>query len=334
MNTTSPPLETIDTRGDLKLNVGTAQKDGNKKPRCFLVCSRTLSRVSPVFDRMVNGSFVEAKPNNPKIWTIDLPDDKPLALELFLNIAHGHLSKAPPTLSLDDLYDLTTLTHFYVATKILVPWIRPWIKALHDATSGPNVAAVPKLIWIGWELGDRVMFEAAVRRVVMEEPGSTFAEGSSLYRLPMSLDIIERVCTVRDETIDALLEVIRSFIELLTVVDERPRWCRHATFMGPHRCESMILGSMTFCLTRAGLWPLPEDARDVKRSALGLYEAFSILVIHDIGKPAEGDGDHKRCNPREYLMDEMREVFARMSSPLQEADMERLAAQEKRLYML
>ncbi|KAK4178073.1 nuclear pore protein-like protein [Triangularia setosa] len=329
----SSSVDRIDPRGDLKLRVGTTQKDEDNQPRCYLVCSRTLARVSPVFDRMINGSFAEAKPKDTEHWTIDLPEDNPSTLELFLNIAHGHLRKVPPALSLHELYDLTALTHFYDATKILVPWIRPWTKALHDATSGPDVAAVPKLIWIGWELGYRPMFEAAVRRVTMEEPGSTFAEGSPLYQLPMSSDIIERICAVRYETVKALLGVIRSFVELLTVVDERPRWCRHATFMGPHRCESMILGSMAFCLTRAGLWPMPEDAWDVKHSVLGLYEEFSILVIHDIGQPVEGEGDHKGCNPREYLMDQMREVFARMPSPLKEADMEQLVAQEKRLYM-
>jgi hypothetical protein len=145
--------------------------------------------------------------------------------------------------------------------------------------------------------------------------------------------LLERICAVRDETINALLRVVRSFIELLTVVDERPRWCRHATFLGPHRCESMILGSMTFCLTRAGLWPLPEDAQDVRYSVLGLYEVFSNLVIHDIGRPAKGEPDHGVCNPHEYLMGQMQAVLAEMRSPLREEDIEQLDTQARRLYM-
>lgn len=143
----------------------------------------------------------------------------------------------------------------------------------------------------------------------------------------------ERICAVRNETVDALLGVMRSFIELLTVVDEGPRWCRHATFMGPHRCESMILGSMTFCLTRAGLCPVPEDAGSVEHSILGLYEAFANLVIHDIGQPVKGEGDHRGCNPQEYLVEQMKEVLARMRSPLREGDREQLDAQAKRLYV-
>lgn len=95
----------------------------------------------------------------------------------------------------------------------------------------------------------------------------------------------------------------------------------------------MILGSMTFCLTRAGLFPIPEDARGVEHSILGLYGAFSSLVIHDIGQPAKGEGDHAGCNPREYLVDQMKTVLATMRSPVKEGDTEQLDAQATRLRM-
>ncbi|KAH7349851.1 hypothetical protein B0T11DRAFT_343042 [Plectosphaerella cucumerina] len=350
MDTKSQKVHTIDPRGDLLLRVGTQRKleDGNDddtkiengdkghadedETRCFLVCSRALSRVSPVFDRMIHGPFAEAKPEDGKDWVIELPEDNPSAMELFLNISHGHLQKAPRALSMHALYDLTALTHFYDSTPMLAPWVRPWINALHDPTSGPD-DAVPKMVWISWELGHRQMFEATVRRITMEGPGSMFAEGSMLQRLQMPSDVIERICEARDETVGALLDVFRSLTGQLTVVDERPRWCRHATYMGPHRCESMILGSMTFCLTRAGLWPIPEDAGDVEHSILGLYEVLSNLVIHDIGQPVRGEGDHAGCNPRDFLMDQMKEVLTKMPTPLRESDREQLAAQAKKLHM-
>jgi hypothetical protein len=183
------PLNKTDPRGDLTLRVGTEREEQDSEPRCFLVCSRTLARVSPVLDRMLYGSFTEAKPDNESDWTVDLPHDMPSAMELFLNIAHGHLQKTPRTPSIHELYDLTMLTHFYDATPLLVPWIRPWIDTLRDTTAGPD-DAVPKLIWISWELGHRQTFEATVRRVTMEGPGSMFAKGSVLQRLDMPSDII------------------------------------------------------------------------------------------------------------------------------------------------
>lgn len=192
MATNSLHLNKIDPRGDLKLRVGTVTelKGEDSKPICFLVCSRTLARVSPIFDRMIYGSFSEAKPLDGKDWVVDLPDDKASAMELFLTIAHGHLHKAPRALSTHELYDLTALTDFYDSTQILGPWIRPWIRTLHDATSGPEVDAVPKMLGIGWVLGHQQMFEATVRRITMEGPGSMFAEGSVLQQLQMPSDII------------------------------------------------------------------------------------------------------------------------------------------------
>lgn len=174
---------------DAKIENGDKVHDDKDETRCFLVCSRALSRVSPVFDRMIHGPFAEAKPEDGKDWVIELPEDKPSAMELFLNISHGHLQKAPRALSMHALYDLTALTHFYDSTPMLAPWVRPWINALHDPTSGPD-DAVPKMVWISWELGHRQMFEATVRRITMEGPGSMFAEGSMLQRLQMPSDVI------------------------------------------------------------------------------------------------------------------------------------------------
>lgn len=204
MDVTTTDLVTIDPRGDLRLRVGPQQKKGKgeeeeeggevngetkDESKCFLVCSRTLARVSPVFDRMLHGPFAEGKPGDDKDWLVGLPEDKATAMEVFLNISHGFLQRAPRSLPMHELYDLTALTHYYDATPILAPWVRPWINALHDATTGPD-DTVPKMIWISWELGHRQMFEATVRRITMEGPGSMFAEGSVLRQLQMPSDVI------------------------------------------------------------------------------------------------------------------------------------------------
>lgn len=122
-------------------------------------------------------------------------------------------------------------------------------------------------------------------------------------------------------------------VENLIVVDERERWCRHHTWMGPHRCESMILGSMTFCLARAGLWPLP-DARDMEYSVLGLYGKLTSLIIHDIGGADGGDKgkvDHRVCNPRTYLLDLVERVVRETPSPLTEFHTKYLDGKGKKL---
>jgi hypothetical protein len=105
-------------------------------------------------------------------------------------------------------------------------------------------------------------------------------------------------------------------VETLIVVDEKPRWCRYAQWMGPHRCESMILGSMTFCLARAGLWPLPNPV-DIDDSIIGLRRKLTSLVVHDIGRASESV-DHHECNPEPYLLGRVERIIKQMENPVTE----------------
>jgi hypothetical protein len=139
---------------------------------------------------MINGSFAEAnRPVDGRDWVVDLPMDKPSSMALFLHIAHGHHQEVPRALPMHELYDLTWLTRFYDATRLLAPWIQSWVSALHATTVGSD-ESLPMMIWISWELGHRRMFEATVRHVTMEGLGALFAEGSVLQRLHMPSDII------------------------------------------------------------------------------------------------------------------------------------------------
>ena len=128
-------------------------------------------------------------------------------------------------------------------------------------------------------------------------------------------DTISRLHDIRLQTISAMLRLFTQMSNILTVVDEKPRWCRHASYMGPHRCESMILGSIVFCLTRAGLWPIPP-AEDVDESVLGLFQKLTGIVVHDIGQPERKGEDHSGCNPRQFLIDRLQRILAEIPDPL------------------
>ena len=78
----------------------------------------------------------------------------------------------------------------------------------------------------------------------------------------------------------------------------------------------MILGSMTFCLARSGLWPLPEAA-EVEESVLELYTKLVNLVIHDIGRPSPKSGeDHSKCNPMQHLMENIKRIIDNIADPV------------------
>ncbi|WYZ41224.1 hypothetical protein EsH8_V_000119 [Colletotrichum jinshuiense] len=359
------PSETteLDCRGDVVFIVGSTAD--NTPARSFRACSRTMARVSPVFDRMLHGNFSESRPagagagaaadttmtahSSPagttppapaKEWVVNLPDDKSDAFDLFASIAHSRFARIPRSLSIDKLYELTVLTHYYDATPMLTPWLQTWASGIGEAPGTSSSSGVggrdggllmAKLLWISWELGHKQLFESTARRMVMEACGSLFGAESGLGELSMPPDVIERITEIRTRTIQSIVDVFRDLAEKLVMVDEGPRWCRHASYMGPHRCESMILGSMTFCLTRAGLWPIPE-AEDVEESVLELYSTLMNLVIHDIGRPGDKGGvDHGECNPRGFLMERIKNILGEIPSPVGEAHRRHLERQIQRL---
>lgn len=243
----------IDSRGDLLLVVPGDEEVPSKTLR---VCSRALSRVSPLFERMLYGSLAESRAKHAERWSIDLPEDDPWALELFANICHGLLTKVPQSLTIDELFHLTMLTHYYDATETLAPWTDRWTNNIRDARTHDELD-LDKILWISLELGQKGLFHTTARTLVMESPGLLSQEDLD-EQLGVFPDLTQRIGAIRTQTIQAMLNLFRELSNILVVLDEQPRWCRHASYMRPHRCESMILGSIVFCLTRAGLWPIPE----------------------------------------------------------------------------
>lgn len=109
--------------------------------------------------------------------------------------------------------------------------------------------------------------------------------------------------------------LIREITDMLVVVTEQPRWCRYAEYMGSHRCESMILGSMTFLLKRVGLLPLPK-APNTTYSIVSLYRQLATMVLHDIGQPKETGSDHAECNPRGFILRRLHQLILEMADPV------------------
>ncbi|KAK4496812.1 hypothetical protein PRZ48_012796 [Zasmidium cellare] len=325
--TTKPAQEetsntvTIDPRGDLTLRTGCSGKS-------LLVCSRTLLRISPVFQRMLYGFFGESTTNNSSQWTVNLPEDEPVAFELFLYIAHGFTQKVPHELPIDSLFNLTKLTHHYDATLLLKPWVPQWISSLREPKADDEIGMY-KMLWIDLELGQRRSFGLTARRIVMES-SSLYTTEDLIGELEVFPDLIERVQRIREQTFLAMLDLIRNLTEILTTVDKKPRWCKHASYMGPHRCESMILGSIVFCMTRAGLWPIP-DIENLQESVVGLYRSLMNLVIHDIGQPEKKGDDHHACNPKQFLTERLQRILAEMADPVLETNRKQLDTQARKL---
>ncbi|KAI8963164.1 hypothetical protein F5Y11DRAFT_167532 [Daldinia sp. FL1419] len=322
----SVQLTEFDRRSDVKLRVG----DGDSENVVFAVCSRSLARASPVFDRMLYGGFAEGQSNQAKDcngWVVNLPEDKPAAMSVLLSIIHGLFERVPKTLSVDELYDLTVLTHFYDATRTLGPWSNTWMATM-EKFERESKDLMPKMLWISWELGWKNTFSALTKRMVLESEASVLSTSEDCIQFPP--DILERISAIRIQTLRALLGIFGEMIENLAVVDEKPRWCRHAVWMGPHRCESMILGSITFCLIRTGLWPLP-DAEEVEESVMTTYSKMANIIIHDIGMVDNSQVDHNKCNPGPFLLDRVQTVMGEIPNAVATSHVKYMNEQTRKL---
>ncbi|KAK1981485.1 hypothetical protein LZ30DRAFT_592637 [Colletotrichum cereale] len=150
-------LVVYDKDGDLIICVG-------PESRRYRIDSKTLSRSSPVFKKMLFGGFAESRPSDGGDWTVDLPDDDSTSMDIMLNIVHGAFEFVPEYLSLKHLYSLLALTEKYDATRLLRPWARAWIQneAIKDQTGEPE------LLSVAWEMGDSGLFYQMVDIIANE----------------------------------------------------------------------------------------------------------------------------------------------------------------------
>ncbi|RYO80531.1 hypothetical protein DL766_009189 [Monosporascus sp. MC13-8B] len=190
----SPPqIHSIDVDGDLHLIVGRNEcPDMHSRPSrhpseiphtravTYVVCSKTLSRSSPVWKRLLYGGFAESKkPEAGGQWTVCLPEDEPVLMKTILNIAHGRFDQVPVKWgTVKDLYLLTLLTDKYDLTHLLRPWVQGWMQAMgtsyeDEKQNGRGVIpheAASQCIWIVWELGDEDSMEYLINDIAYGSP--------------------------------------------------------------------------------------------------------------------------------------------------------------------
>ncbi|KAK1992788.1 hypothetical protein LX36DRAFT_694070 [Colletotrichum falcatum] len=124
--------------GDLTIRVGPGLD-------AFRVDSKTLSRSSVVFKKMLFGGFAESRPSDGSDWVVDLPDDDSYAMEVLFRIAHGAFA----------MYD---------ATHLLRPWAGAWVRspAVREQTEEPE------LLCVAWGLGDFDLFALMLDKMINE----------------------------------------------------------------------------------------------------------------------------------------------------------------------
>lgn len=166
-----PPRSCLDPKGDLCINVGPYPA------KSFIVCSKTLARTSPFWDKMLYGEFKESKKlcsqGDNLEWTVKLPEDSPTAMGLLLSIVHGRFDVVPryeDLLCIPDLYEVSIITDKYDMAHVLQPWARGWLRPTLCSTEliGESLRGqyCHEQLWISWALGDRATYEDIAKKLL------------------------------------------------------------------------------------------------------------------------------------------------------------------------
>jgi hypothetical protein len=161
----SPDLPTIylDSDGDLRLRV--TAKEGHTQD--FVVCSRTLMRLSPVFKALLSGGFEESRPTEGE-WIVALPDDDCEALLTLLNIIHGSFGLVPDKPCLEELYRILCVANKYNMTEAVRPWAGNWAKLAEEAQRDKVGRNPAMLTFVAWELGHQELYAKIVQKLLGE----------------------------------------------------------------------------------------------------------------------------------------------------------------------
>ncbi|KAF6812011.1 nuclear pore protein-like protein [Colletotrichum musicola] len=141
--------------GDLRLHVGDVT---------FIVCFKTLSRASKIFENKLLGAFGDHGPqDDDKPWVVSLPGEPIRAMIILLNIAHARFQHVDALLSLADLGMLAALSRKYEMTNMLSPWAKRWIQndAVRKASRGEL-----RLLHIAWEFGDLDLYRETITMII------------------------------------------------------------------------------------------------------------------------------------------------------------------------
>lgn len=153
--------------GDVTLHLGEPVSPSAFSCCTVLASTTHLSAASPVFRAMFTpNTWSESSFSSnadPSTRIVPFPDDDPQVLLILLNIAHLQFLTVPPTLTRRMLYQLAILCDKYDCLTLVAPWLQRWIN--HHQFGGVYHSGDA---FICWTFGLESMFEACMRKLIME----------------------------------------------------------------------------------------------------------------------------------------------------------------------
>jgi hypothetical protein len=153
---------TCDQDGDLRLKVGARSHPEEQLE--FVVCSKTLSRASRPFKKMLYGNFRESMKatTTSSEWVVELPEDDPVGLKVLLHIIHSEYELVPPAVDIIQLYRILVVSGKYDMSHVVRPWVDDWSRPIIEDFDFVRKPQSDILIGIAWELGANATFKKLV----------------------------------------------------------------------------------------------------------------------------------------------------------------------------
>ena len=151
---------TLDRNGDILMTVQNRQ---------FLVASKILIFVSPVFRAMLESGFSEgtAARSSETPLEVELQDDDPEALEFILKTLHFQSIKAEDHPSVDQLVSIAEVCDKYILFGAMESCLFQWVKsAMKDMT----LANLRKLTKVTFLTGHGGQFSKVTRELILQMP--------------------------------------------------------------------------------------------------------------------------------------------------------------------
>ncbi|KAI1206140.1 uncharacterized protein F4807DRAFT_238867 [Annulohypoxylon truncatum] len=317
-----PPKCYMDPKGDLCLEVGHLSAE-------FIVCSKAMARSSPFWRKMLYGEFSEGKNAQSKdgksTWVVKLPEDNSAAMSIILNIIHSRFDQVSgyeDFVYTTHLYNLCVLTDKYDMTHILRPWAKGWSRTTHIQCEKLGQSLRSKFcherLWIAWELGDFVTFDAMSKALLLNSSSSA---GNNL-RYVGALEppeIYESIQKARLSMIRALLSRLDSILQGL--VQQNKSLCsRYKVSSERGECLASMLGTTIQSLHSNGLWPIPQPEA-VECSVWDFAAKLQAVQI-------EGDaGIYHKCSQTVVLKAEIEKTLYSIPELLSEIHWRHLQSQ-------
>jgi BTB/POZ domain len=155
------------------------------------VSSGHLILVSPVFKRLLKGGFAECHTlTSAGTAEICLPDDNPEAMQILLNIIHGHTRKVPREIKFDTLTQISILIDKYSLHEVVEVFTDLWFDKLKYHVCGSFGEELMPWICVTWVLRKAEYFQRTTRTAMRESEGNL--EGAMKIPLPIPERILSQ----------------------------------------------------------------------------------------------------------------------------------------------